>query len=213
MARINTLDLSIGTRLGKLESGLKTAGTRIKTWSSGVSKNASGVFIGNAIGAGVGKALGGLKSALSTGFDVSIESEQALISLESLTQSSTVAKKVFGDLKSFASSTPFQINDLSNVTNKLLGFGVESENVIDTVKRLGNVSAGLNVPLESVALTFGKIKTLGVGQNGELLELAEKGIPIYSELAKQLGVSESQVKTLASQSKISFQNVDAVTDD
>src|SRR5690606_36713224 len=53
-----------------------------------------------------------------------------------------------------------------------------------------------------------KARTLGGAYNDTLQVLAERGLPVYSLLAKEMGVSTAEVKKLASQGKVSAETLE-----
>lgn len=131
--------------------------------------------------------------------------ETLTISFETMTGSAENAKKLVGDLRSFAASTPFQLAGIGQATKQLLSFGVAQEEMLGTLKFLGDIAAGANVPLTDMAAIFGKSKAKGKAMTEELLQLSDRGIPIIDVLATQLNKSKSEIFEMASKGKISFQ--------
>jgi len=133
--------------------------------------------------------------------------ERTKISFEVMLGSAVKAQKMLNDLAVFSRVTPFTLKDLEENSRLLLGMGIEAENILPTIKALGDVSAGLNVPFERLALNFGQVKAQGRLLGTELRDFARAGVPIISELAKNLNVSEASIKELGTAGKISFEDV------
>ncbi len=57
--------------------------------------------------------------------------------------------------------------------------------------------------MSDMGRVFNKVQTVQAAYNDSLLELSEKGIPIYQWLSKEMGVSALAVKKLASEGKVS----------
>lgn len=134
----------------------------------------------------------------------SAKMESLQVSFETMLGSADKAKKLVSDLAAFTASTPFQLEGVGKSAKTLLAFGVSNENMIKTLRMLGDVAAGTDAPLADIAQIFGKAKAKGKLMTEELLQLSERGIPIIADLAKQYGVTEAQVFEAASKSQISF---------
>ena len=186
---------------------------QVKQNASGLSPEAPGGF--NIAGLGV-KALGAiggvtaLFAALKKGISGAAELEQLNISFEVFLGSAQKAKEVIGKLKDFEKKTPFDSEQVNKAGRALLAFGFSTEELIPQLTRVGDVAAGTGKDFNELALIYGKAKTQGLIQGEELNQLAEAGIPIYAELAKVLGTSESKIRKLGEQGKIQFGDLEQV---
>lgn len=144
--------------------------------------------------------------ALLGGFSVTAyaKMEQLQVAFESMLGSADAAKKMVGDLASFAAKTPFQLEGIGASAKQLLAFGVIQDKVIPTLKLLGDISAGANVPLEEMTAIYGKSMAKGKVMTEELLQMSDRGIPIIKTLEKGLGKTGEEIFKLASEGKISF---------
>ena len=128
--------------------------------------------------------------------------EQNRIAFTQFTGSAQAANKILGEIEKFAASTPFQFPDLVETSKQLLAFGIEQERILPILKQLGDVAAGTGIPVEELGSIFGKITTKGKAQTEELLQLAERGVPIIQVLAEQFGVTGDEIFEMASKSQI-----------
>ena len=136
--------------------------------------------------------------------------EQTHVSLKVLLGSAQAASDIASEWKTFAATTPFQMSEISQSGKMLISFGESADTVTDTLRRLGDVSSGIGVPLNELALIYGKARVQNTIFSEELNELAGRGVPIFTELAKVLGVAPEEVKKLASESKITFKEIEQV---
>ena len=134
--------------------------------------------------------------------------EQTTIAFETMLGSAEEAQALLKDMADFAAKTPFTLPGVESAAKQLLAVGIESDKMIDTLKSLGDVSAGLSVPLSRLALNFGQVKTQGKLTGRELRDFAIAGVPLADELAKQLNISKSEVAKLVSAGKIGFPEVE-----
>jgi len=181
----------------------KAAKNTGKTMSGfgGTLANAAATFTGIAVGSAI-TALGvdSIKAAA--------DFEQLNISFETFLGSAEQGKKVLEDLQKFSGATPFTGKEVQTAGKALLAFGIDAENLIPTLTRIGDISAGTGKNFNELAIIYGKARTQGTLFAEDINQLTEAGIPIIGEFAKQFGVAESQVKKLGSEGKISFANLE-----
>lgn len=134
--------------------------------------------------------------------------EQTQISFTTMLGSAELANKLLKDLADFASKTPFTITGIEDSAKQLLAMGVGVDDMIPTLKFLGDISAGLNVPLSRLALNFGQVRIQGKLTGRELRDFAIAGVPLVAELAKNLGVSEEKIAQMVSRGEIGFDLVE-----
>lgn len=135
--------------------------------------------------------------------------EQWTISFETMIGSAEGARAMMEDLREFAKETPFELPDVVIGAKRLMAFGIEGEKIIPTMKALGDVSAGLGVPMERLVLNFGQVKSQAKLTGRELRDFAIAGVPLVAELAKNLNVAESSIAEMVSAGKIGFPEVEA----
>lgn len=148
--------------------------------------------------------------AVKSGFFIRTagEFEQNRIAFEVMTGSVELAQQTLSDLYQFARKTPFTISGVIENAKLLQAYGIESENLIDTLGMLGDVSGILGRDkLPRIALALGQIKAATKLRGQEVRQLSEAGIGIVSELAKGLGLQESVIQSMISKGQISYEMV------
>ena len=68
--------------------------------------------------------------------------------------SASQATKLLSELSHFAKGTPFGLTEIRENAKQLLAMNIQSSKLIPTLKMLGDISAGLNVPLQRLALNY-----------------------------------------------------------
>ncbi len=134
--------------------------------------------------------------------------EQQTVAFSTMLDSTQKADSLLKSLQEFAASTPFSFNELTDASKKMLVFGFSMQEIIPNMRRLGDISAGLSMPVGDLVYLFGQVRSQGRAMTQDLNQFAARGIPIYDELAKVLGVSTAQVKQFASEGKIGFSEID-----
>ena len=138
------------------------------------------------------------------------EFQQLSIALETMLGSKAKADDLMAQVVDLAAKTPFTLTQVGQGAKQLLAFQVSQDDVIDTLTRLGNVAAGVSVPLDQLIRAYGQVKAKGRLQGDDMRQFTEAGIPLVNELAKSFGVTEAQVYKLVETGKVGFTDVQNV---
>lgn len=200
---IANLNVMLSANVSRFSAGLAKASKPLDSFVSKVG--GLGLKLGGLAAAGgalVG--IGSLAAGFGLGIKLAAEYEQAQVAMTTLLGSAAQADKMLGDLSKFAASTPFQFPELQKAATQLIAFGEDADNVVPTLKAIGDVAAGVGQPIGEIAELYGKARVQGRLFGEDINQLVGRGIPIISELAKQFGVAESEVKNLVSSGQVNF---------
>ncbi|MBB1557516.1 MAG: tape measure protein, partial [candidate division SR1 bacterium] len=160
--------------------------------------------VSKAIGLWVGSAIGNRIVDLGKRvIQLADNYEQAKISFTTMLGSADKAESLLSKLSSFAKQTPFELTDVRENAKQLLAMGISADHIIPTMKALGDVSAGLGVPMERLALNYGQVITKGKLAGQELKDFTTAGVPLLDELSKNLGKSKTEIQDMISKGQIS----------
>jgi tape measure domain-containing protein len=134
--------------------------------------------------------------------------ESVQISLETFLGSAEKAKEVFAELEEFSIKTPFTPEQVNQAGKALLAFGEPVDQLTTSLQRIGDVSSATGKDFNELAVIYGKARVQGTLFAEDINQLTEAGVPVITEFAKQFGVSESAVKKLGSEGKITFANLE-----
>lgn len=190
------------TRMGEIQG----YAPKVQSSFSGMLSSLGALGIGFGVYQVANKIIDIGKASLSAAANM----EQQQVALTTMLGSAEKAKSLLSDIQAFAASTPFQFTELVDASKKMLAMGFASEEVIDKLRMIGDVSAGLGQPLGDMAFLFSQIKAQGRAMTQDLNQFASRGVPVYAELAKIFGVNEAQVKKFAEQGKIGFREIEQV---
>lgn len=157
------------------------------------------------VGLGVTKAL---STAAWRAYTLAGNLQQADVAFTTMLGGAEAARRMLQDLSDFAANTPFELTGVRETAKQLLAYNIEAHKIIPTLKALGDVSAGLSVPIQQVAFAYGQVKSAGRLLGQDLRQFTNAGVPIIAELAKNLGVAESKIKDMVSAGKIWFADVE-----
>lgn len=147
------------------------------------------------------------KEIISTLGTVRGEFQQFEIAFETMLGSGQKAKGMISDLANLAASTPFDMKGVVNGAKQLLAYGFAANEITDTMRRLGDVSAGLGLNLQDLTWLYGTTMVQGRLFTRDLMQFTGRGIPLTEELAKQFGVTKDKVLELVTAGKVGFPEV------
>ena len=194
-------------RMGKM-TGAGLAGLG-KGGAATLSKGFDVAAIGLKVG--IGAALAGGAAAMGVGVKAVTSAanfEQTKVAFTTLIGDAAKAEQTLAKLRTLGAETPFEFPELADAGRKLIAFGESADTVPETLRRIGDVSAGVQAPINEIAEVYGKARVQGRLFAEDINQLTGRGIPIIGELAKQFGVSEGQVKKLVESGQVGFPQIE-----
>jgi tape measure domain-containing protein len=149
-----------------------------------------------------------VKEVVSKVAQVRGEFQQLEVAFETMLGNKSKANALMSQLVETAAITPFGLNDVANGAKLLLAYGTEAEKVNDTLVRLGDIAAGLSIPLNDLTYLYGTTMVQGRMYTQDLNQFLGRGIPLVDELANQFGVTKDKVKGLVEEGKVGFPEVE-----
>ena len=150
----------------------------------------------------------GAMQAVKFAFAKTAELESQTRSLEILTGSATKAKQIIQELQQLGAVTPFTSSELIDAAKRLQAFGVEGDKVVETTRRLADVSGATGAELQGLVTAYGQVQAKGRLQGEELLQFQERGIALQKELQKMYGLSGQKLQEALAKGRISSEAVE-----
>jgi tape measure domain-containing protein len=141
-------------------------------------------------------------------FAKTAELESQTRSLEVLTGSAQKAKQIIQELQQLGAVTPFTSTELIDAAKRLQAFGVETNKVVETTKRLADVSGATGAELQNLVTAYGQVQAKGRLQGEELLQFQERGIALQAELRKMYGLSGDEFQKALEKGRIGAEAVE-----
>jgi len=197
--------------MGRIETGAKGATAAIAGTERGIGRLTNTIK-------GAAAAFGTISVAAAS-IDFGKAAIQAAANYETLQVAFTTflgsaekAKKLFEELREFSAETPFTPTQVQQSAKVLLGFGVAANEILPTLKQLGDIAGGTGAPLEQISLAFGQITAAGRLTGQDLLQLINAGFNPLQEISKNTGRSVAELRKDMEEGAISLQMVkDAFT--
>ena len=193
--------------LKKLEDGAEAAGISLKDVSkeASVGKQVVGELFSAFSIAGL---VAGVAGLVKHAVDLAKNYEVARASFAAFLGDAEKADKVLAELTDFAARTPLSGEEVNAAGKALLAFGESADSLVPTLSRIGDIAKGTGKDFGELTTIYGKARTAGVLYAEDINQLVEAGVPIIQEFAKQIGVTNEQVKKLASEGKIGFSQLE-----
>jgi tape measure domain-containing protein len=180
----------------KLSSSLRRATTRLVA------------FV--AAGLGLRKVTAYFTDILNTGGRF----ESLRVQLESVTGSAEAAEEAFAWIKDFTKNTPFQLNEVSEAFVRLRAFGLDPmdgtmQSLVDQASALGGGQETLRGIILAVGQAWAKQKL----QGEEILQLVERGVPVWELLSNALGKNVIELQKLSERGELGRDAIKALIDE
>ncbi|HFE31936.1 MAG TPA: hypothetical protein ENJ17_01350 [Gammaproteobacteria bacterium] len=208
-ARLNKLTSEID-RAGKQskksadqveEFGDKTesAGRKTQSLNALLKSGVRQVLAYGAAFIGLNKLRQGLSAILSTGGRF----EQLNIQLKQAMGSVAAGESAFAWIKQFTKDTPYQLDQVAEAFVKLKAFGLDPmdgtmQAIVDQSAKLGGSQETLNGIILAVGQAWAKQKL----QGEEILQLVERGVPVWDLLSKATGRNTAELQKMSAAGKL-----------
>ena len=160
-----------------------------------------GIELGSIVGDVAGKIAGMGLSCIKA----SAQMRQYEIAFQTMLKSADAGTKILKDLQKFAADTPFDVPGVVESAQQLVAFGFAADEVIPTLRTLGDAAAGLGKSTEGVqqlAYALGQIKTSGTLKTEDINQLTNAGIGAWEMLSQASGKSISEIKDMTAKGMI-----------
>lgn len=136
------------------------------------------------------------------------EMEQYRTSFEVMLGDTEKAKALITDIQNFAAKTPLSKSDSVSIGSLLMNYGVEADEVIDKMTKLGDLAGGNAEKMNRIALAYGQMLAKGKVTGEELRQMTEAGVPLQNALAESIGVTGEELSKMVSKGKVGIDDLD-----
>lgn len=186
----------LGDSFEKVSSKAQSSGGSIGKWVKGLA----------IAGAAVGVLMAGVNFAQAS-VGKSMEFGKTKESFSVLTGSQEKGQGLANELNKLQQSTVLG-PEVFKAAQTMLGFGIQTEKVLPSLKMLGDISMGDAQKLESLTLAFSQISSAGKLSGQDLLQMINAGFNPLNEISKKTGVSIGELKKRMEEGAISAKMVE-----
>lgn len=146
--------------------------------------------------------------ALTAGIGVvsklGMDADRTAVSFEVMLGSQQKAADMLNQMNRYAADSPYSRLGVQEAAQTMLGFGVEQQKVIPSLKMLGDIAMGNSERFKGLALVFTQVAAAGKLQGQDLLQLITNGYNPLNDISRLTGKSMSELKDDMSKGNISF---------
>ena len=135
-------------------------------------------------------------------FNVRSQFQQLEISFTTMLGSEQKAGALMDELIQTAARTPFNMTDVTEGAKQLLAYGIQANEVNDTLVHLGDIASGLNIPLSQLVYLYGTTISQGRMFAIDLRQFMGRGIPMAETLGQIMGKTVSQVQEAVTKGEV-----------
>lgn len=201
---LNQLDIEEQKRLDK-EKGISSEyGNQIRLLRD-MKNQISSVF-----------SLYGIERFLQNVVEIGGKLEQDKIAMGAVLQDAGKAEVMYSKIAALAIKSPFGVMELTNYSKQLSAYGIQYNELYDTMKRLADISAGVGVDMGRLILAYGQVRAAKFLKGTELRQFTEANVPMVDKLAERFTklqgriVSAGEVLDMISKKQVKFEDVKAV---
>lgn len=172
-----------------------------KSWSSGFARAVSGMKLAGIIG---GTAAAVLPAAiLKGGMDRALNIEDAEAKLRGLRYQESAVASITQDVLNSVLGTRFSLDQAMGAGVSALASGIsKGKDLTNYLKLVSDAATIANTDLKEMGYIFNKIESNVFAYSRELSMLADRGVPIWAWLAKDLDVTVLELRKMVADSKV-----------
>lgn len=194
---------------GIASKGEKTGSALGEKITSGLKKTAK---VG-ALAAG-GAAAAAFGTALKKGFDRLDAIEQAKVKFEALGYTAKQQTGLMDDVTAAVKGTAFSTSEAADAAAMALAGGIKpGKELTGVLKTIGDSASFANKSFADVAPIYTKAINSGRVMGDTLMQLEENAIPVTQALSQSMGKSTEEIRKMASEGKISFDDLQKAMDE
>lgn len=122
----------------------------------------------------------------------------------------TQADAAFSQLSQYATKSPFGVQQTAEIATLLKQSGVEQTQIMNTLKMLGDTAGGNMEKMKRIANNYAQIISIGKASMLDMRQFAYAGIPIFEKVAEELQVSQTSLRKMISDGKVTSDVIETV---
>lgn len=146
--------------------------------------------------------------ALTAGIGVvsklGMDADRTAVSFEVMLGSQQKAADMLNQMNRYAADSPYSRLGVQEAVQTILGFRVEQQKILPSMKMLGDIAMGNSERFKGLALVFSQVAAAGKLQGQDLLQFISNGYNPLNDIVKITGKSMSELRDEMSKGNISF---------
>lgn len=117
--------------------------------------------------------------------------------LGTLLNSAERGTRIFNELSNMALVSPYTLIELSAAAKQLTAYDIAAKDVVDTTRRLADISAAVGIPVERLTYALGQVKAYGHLTSQDARQFLNAGVPLVKELSNRFSELEGKMVSTA----------------
>ena len=207
-------DINAGLQSANVGSGLDASVAQNMSGGEAIGRSfgsrlATGLKATAAVGAGV--VIAGIGGALKSGFSRLTAIDDASFKLQGLGNSAEKVKSIMTDAQKSVKGTAFGLDEAATTAATAVAAGIAPGQQLEKYLKTTADAAGVaGTSMGEMGAIFNNVQTSGKAFTGELNQLASRGLPIFTWLQNEYGVTGEELSKMVSDGKVdsaTFQKV------
>lgn len=133
-----------------------------------------------------------------------MDAGKTAVSFDVLLGSQTKSAEMLKEMNRYAADSPYSRLGVQEAAKTMLGFGVQADDVMGSLRTLGDIAMGDSERFKGLALVFSQVAAAGKLQGQDLLQLVTNGYNPLIDISKLTGKSVAELRQDMTDGKISF---------
>lgn len=191
-----------GGKINNAFGGLLAKGTK-----DGLGVNAGATALGGFITA-LGMATSATKKFVDSSLEAYGKMEKLSVNMEVVYGSRSQSNEAFGKIQQYATKSPFGVAQTTEMAVLLKQSGVYASELQSTLEMIGDVSSGNEEKMKRIANNYAQIQAIGKASMLDMRQFAYAGLPIYEEVAKNLQVSQKELRRMIGDGEVTAEIIE-----
>lgn len=149
----------------------------------------------------------GIATALTKGWQRLSSIDDATGKLTALGHSAQSTEKILSNAMDSVKGTSYGFGDAASLAGTAVAAGVESgKDLTRYLSLIADTATIANVPLSEMGQIFNKVQTGQRAYTMEITQLADRGIPIWQWLQKEMGATQEELRDLVADGKVTSED-------
>lgn len=197
LSKTNSAAAQLQDQMAKSMATLGQNGAEANSQLSGLNEQLQGMHQSLAAGVKIGgltAAIAGVQQLGASIWDAVVTPaaafERMQVAFEPLLGGADAAKKHVQQLRDYAASTPFSLDEVSTASRNLIAMGVSADKSMRVLRQLGDVAAVSGKDVAALAMVYAKNFAAGKLYTGDANELGAYGLNVRGFVAESRGLSQ-----------------------
>ena len=146
-----------------------------------------------------------LTAGVGTVSKLGMEARKTAVSFDVMLGSQEKSVAMLREINRYAADSPYSRLGAQDAARTMLGFGVAADQVMPSLRMLGDIAGGDSERFKGLALVFSQVAAAGKLQGQDLLQLISNGYNPLMDISRMTGKSVSRLRDEMSEGKVSFE--------